>query len=208
MNCTDLTSSLFTDCLQEGISELLGFAKDVVVCSPRGKKIIPGPYQYTIDFITGPLVQSHTVGHLLTGFSAKLAKNPNLNKTIACPTGATPRSVDKTVHSPSLWEATFYIGPRTVSIVRIELSMRRTLIPFFKSDSPLIVPLFLLHRWPIKIQFNQICGSDRSDIPRVYMNTKWLTRSIRRRIKNQCEIQITYWPAHSIAIHQLRLIKI
>ncbi len=184
---TDPPSSLFTNCLQEGVCELV-CSSHMLAQAPRGelnrKKIIPGPYQYTIDLVTG---------HLLTGFSAKLVKNPKLNKT---------------VQSPSLWEATFYIGPRTVSIVQLKLSMRRTLIPFFKSDSQLMVPLFLLHRWPIKIQFNQICGSDTSDIPRVFMNTKWLTRSLRRRIENECEIQITYWPAHSIAIHQLRLIKI
>ena len=69
-----------------------------------------------------------------------------------------------------------------------------------------MLPLFLLDRWPIKIQFQHICGS--ADIPTVFVNTKWLTRSLRRRIKNTCEIQVTYWPTHSIAIHQLRLMKI
>jgi hypothetical protein len=128
-------------------------------------------------------------GHLLTGFSAKFD------------------AADAKI--ASIWEATLYIGPQIVSVVHVELTSKRTSIPFFRSDSPLLLPIFLLDRWPIKIQLHQICGMslDRRLAPQVFLNTKWLTRSNRIQLKKHADLQITYWPTHSIAKHQLWLVQ-
>lgn len=176
--------SLSMEFLQESVAELNHKTLDNNEKTPTEQYIIA-----TRSFING---------HLLTGFSARFDTS---NAKIS-----------------SIWEATLYIGPRIISVVHIELTSKRTNIPFFKNDSPLLLPLFLLDRWPIKIHLHQICGIslankasggvyDKRLAPQVFINTKWLTQSNRIQLKQHADLQITYWPTHSIAKHQLWLVQ-
>lgn len=127
-------------------------------------------------------------GHLLTGFSAM--------------------KTGESLSASSVWAATLYIGPRMISNVPMELGAKKTYIPFFSGDSPLLLPLFLLDRWPVKIQLHRMRESGAFDgPPRVFMHTKWLTRSSRKRLRSHPELQITYRPTDSIAMHRLRLVQ-
>jgi hypothetical protein len=185
-NKNDLITKMFSsiEFLQESVAELNHKTLDNNEKTPTEQYIIA-----TRAFING---------HLLTGFSVKFD------------------TVDAKISS--IWEATLYIGPRIVSVVHVELTSKRTSIPFFRSDSPLLLPLFLLDRWPIKIQLHQICGMsldnrpsgglyNRRLAPQVFINTKWLTQSNRIRLEKHADLQITYWPTHSIAKHQLWLVQ-
>lgn len=197
---TDITSYLCSDFLQEDVTEL--DRKQIITLDENQISNQSVKFQYQLE--------NDISGHLLTGFSAKISNQTQTRKNSL---KKTKKSRESIVPIPSIWDATLYIGPRIISTVQVELSNKRKCIPFFKNDNPLMLPLFLLQKWPIKIQFQQICGSTKihnghSINPRVFINTKWLTPSIQERILNKCDIEITYWPTHSIAIHQIRLLRI
>ncbi len=133
---------------------------------------------------------SNIQGHLLTSFSTHLQGN-----------------LDK---FSTWWKATLFIGPRVITSVNVRMTERRKIVQFFREESTLLLPAFLLKTWPIKITLeclhNDPLTLNATAMPRMFVNTRSLDRSVRKKIQHE-DIEIVYWPRDAIAVHQLRVVR-
>ena len=139
-------------------------------------------YEYNINDVTGDLLTSFSICTHSNIFDIHKFEN----------------------HKKHVAKISLFLGPRSVSTINVHLTENRKMIPFFRQEKPLMLPKFLLKKWPMKI-IVECPVSAAQDNPRIFAHTDSLVKSSRKMIRLQ-DIKIDYWPHDSIALHQLRLI--